>query len=286
LRGKNRVAEKRLIDHFGFSGGRPIPMIYSVTPQHESSSTSAVSWKPVYAISHRLLSTMRDIGEALGEIKVRSTLQFSRRSQQIHTQATICFDETCAPAVVDEMMDFVNTIVPGIDPVIQAGIFHFYMFHRYSDQPEIEKINWMITHRLLNNADPDGFALLNLEHACRSEAERYYSLLGYLGEAPAADSHVDCSEWLEFFAESLLRELRRIVEQYLRRRDCPVLEPHLRRIIDYLERCGSVSLRDYSMISLRSLSALQIDFDNLLRLGLIESMGRGQGCYYVLAEVS
>jgi predicted HTH transcriptional regulator len=62
------------------------------------------------------------------------------------------------------------------------------------------------------------------------------------------------------------------------------LEPHHLKIIDYVERHGSISQREYGAISTRDIHALRLDFDDLVKLGLIESIGQGQGIYYVLTQ--
>ncbi len=219
----------------------------------------------------------------MGEIKSRLMLQAGRDSSRFFSPVPRCSDVAYEHAAAREVLAFIDRYTHGIDPILQAGIFHCCMFHRYPGQPEYEKLNWLTTQALLRNSDPIGFELFCLERACLHSAERYSDPLNRMGEVQGSCSRIDCSEWLECFTESVLHELQRNAGKFSKRLNAPVLELHHRRILDYLERCGSVSLREYSAISVRSPSALKVDFESLLQLGLIESMGCGQGSYFVLA---
>ena len=61
----------------------------------------------------------------------------------------------------------------------------------------------------------------------------------------------------------------------------PRLEPHHRKILDYVEEHGSITQREYGSISSRSLASRKLDFDKLRKLDLIEAKGTGRGTYYV-----
>jgi DeoR/GlpR family transcriptional regulator of sugar metabolism len=62
----------------------------------------------------------------------------------------------------------------------------------------------------------------------------------------------------------------------------PTLKPHQKNIIDYLQRNGRISPREFSLVTSRSVQEIRLDFDKLVTLGLIEPMGFGEGIYYVL----
>jgi predicted HTH transcriptional regulator len=90
---------------------------------------------------------------------------------------------------------------------------------------------------------------------------------------------------LEYFADGILDELRRIVkllpEQLAVR---PRLESHHQQILDYIHEKGSITQREYGGISTRSLASRKLDFERLVRLNLIEIKGVGRGTYYVLVQ--
>ena len=60
------------------------------------------------------------------------------------------------------------------------------------------------------------------------------------------------------------------------------LEPHHRKILDYITVHGSITQREYGKISKRSLAAAhKLDFEKLLSTDRIERKGIGRGTYYV-----
>jgi predicted HTH transcriptional regulator len=98
-----------------------------------------------------------------------------------------------------------------------------------------------------------------------------------------ADS-IDFSEWLEYFADGILDELRRVrktLPDHVAPQ--PRLEPHHHMILNYIRKNGSITQREYGEISSRSLASRKVDFDKLLKLKLIGVKGVGRGTYYVLS---
>ena len=86
-------------------------------------------------------------------------------------------------------------------------------------------------------------------------------------------------------AQGRIDELRRVrktlPEQSVEQ---PRLEPHHRQILDYIKEHGSITQREYGTISSRSLASRKLDFNKLLKLGLIKVESTGRGTYYVLAS--
>jgi len=94
---------------------------------------------------------------------------------------------------------------------------------------------------------------------------------------------IDFSAWLEYFAEGILDELRRIVKLLPARLAVrPRLEPHHQQILDYIHDKGSITQREYGDISPRSLASRKLDFERLVQMNLIDVKGVGRGTYYVL----
>ena len=93
------------------------------------------------------------------------------------------------------------------------------------------------------------------------------------------NGQTDFSNWLEYFAEGILDELKRVQKSLPSH---PIrLEPHHKIILKHIEEHGSITQREYGAISNRSLAARKKDFSKLLQLGLIKSEGSGRGVYYV-----
>jgi Fic family protein len=316
---------------------------------------------PVYNISNRLLSTVRAIGEACGEIKARpvtdtalaellleaqilsahasaalaghslSLLEVRRRLQGDHTdlsgverdalnyhkirQALFrsvrsgsfelnldtldwLFTRTRVQAWRQPIPDveharvrfgtlirFVNRRIVSTDPVILSGIFHRQAVLLGLDRYDSGQAIHLLTSALLGKAGLDMFEFLSIEYYYRIFFDRYLNVIGNMHNESRIDINTDFTEWLEYFAEGILHELHRVTRSFPKQTSIrPVLEPHLQRIIDHVERYGSISCQEFGAISLRGFQALTRDFDNLVRLGLIESKGQGQGIYYVLSQ--
>jgi Fic family protein len=188
-------------------------------------------------------------------------------------------------ARIAALMRFVNRQMGMIDPIVLAGIFHRQAILIAPDRNGSGKAIHLLTSALLGKAGLEIFELLSIEYYCQLDTGRYLNALGITRDERWLGSGTDFSEWLEYFAEGVLHELHRVIQslpkQGLVR---PVLEPHHQQIIDYVERHGSISPREYGVISSRGFHELTFDFDTLVRLGLIESKGQGQGIYYVLTQ--
>jgi predicted HTH transcriptional regulator len=93
---------------------------------------------------------------------------------------------------------------------------------------------------------------------------------------------IDFSDWLEYFADGILDELRRVRKALPEQSEPkPRLEPHHRQILAYIEEHGSITQREYGQISSRSLASRKLDFNKLVKMDLIETKGTGRGTYYV-----
>ncbi len=111
----------------------------------------------------------------------------------------------------------------------------------------------------------------------------YFKAAGLEGDYYDLKNSIDSTRWLEYFADGILDELRRIRKTLPEITPPPPrLEPHHKQILDYINEHGSIIQREYGSISSRSLATRKLDFDKLLNLGLIESKGTGRGTYYVL----
>jgi predicted HTH transcriptional regulator len=58
-------------------------------------------------------------------------------------------------------------------------------------------------------------------------------------------------------------------------------EKHHKDILKYIEKHGSISQREYALISNRSLAARKKDLQKLIALNLIKSKGEGGAVFYV-----
>ncbi len=182
------------------------------------------------------------------------------------------------------LMDFVNDNIGNIDPVILAGIFHRQnvIIHPFIDGNG--RTTRLLTTAVLGKTGLDLFEIFSFEDYYNRNITRYFKTVGLEGDYYDLKDDIDFSVWLEYFAEGILDELRRVIKilpEQLRAK--PRLEPHHQQILDYIRERGSITQREYGAISDRSLASRKLDFEKLIQLSLIEAKGVGRGTYYLLA---
>lgn len=344
-----------------------------------------MSWQPAYTISNKLLFTIREIGESLGEIKAfrlsdkmlaklelnarelssyastsiegnplpltdvkrllktqkeairdteREVLNYNQALQSLYAEVrsgtfelTVKMLEQVQGQVVDGLMDnpshsralreapviirnsrnidevvfippdakdvhsllsdlivFINSNIGKIDPIILAGIFHrqCVIIHPFIDGNG--RTTRLLTTTILGKAGLDLFDIFSFENYYNRNISRYFKAVGLEGDYYELKGDIDFSIWLEYFADGILDELRRVrkaLPDYSESK--PRLESHHQQVLDYIQEHGSITQREYGRISSRSLASRKIDFDKLIKLNLIEVKGTGRGTYYVLA---
>ncbi|VAX07126.1 hypothetical protein MNBD_GAMMA26-1414 [hydrothermal vent metagenome] len=184
-----------------------------------------------------------------------------------------------------ELMDFVNENVGKIDPVILAGVFHRQnvIIHPFIDGNG--RTTRLLTTAILGKTGLDLFEIFSFEDYYNRNITRYFKAVGLEGDYYDLKEKIDFSAWLEYFAEGILDELRRIIKILPEQLNTkPRLEPNHQQILDYIHERGSITQREYGAISDRSLASRKLDFEKLVQLNLIESKGIGRGTYYVLVS--
>lgn len=181
------------------------------------------------------------------------------------------------------LIAFVRGNIGKIDHIILAGIFHrqCVIIHPFIDGNG--RTTRLLTTAILGKAGLDLFEIFSFENYYNRNIMRYFKAVGLEGDYYDLKDDIDFSGWLEYFANGILDELRRLRKALPEQaRAKPRLEPHHRQILDYIEEHGSITQREYSQISLRSLASRKLDFDKLVKLNLIKVEGTGRGTYYVL----
>lgn len=187
--------------------------------------------------------------------------------------------------LTQDLMAFINGNIGKIDPVILAGIFHRQnvIIHPFIDGNG--RTTRLLTTAILGKAGLDLFEIFSFEDYYNRSVTRYFKAVGLEGDYYDLKDDIDFSEWLEYFADGILDELRRIVKLLPKQSASqPRLEPHHQQILDYIEQHGSITQREYGSIINRSLASRKLDFEKLLRLNLIEAKGIGRGTYYVITR--
>lgn len=186
--------------------------------------------------------------------------------------------------LTSELLDFINQKMGKIDPVILAGLFHrqCVIIHPFIDGNG--RTTRLLTTAILGQDGLDLFEIFSFENYYNQNIARYFKEVGLFGDYYDLKDAVDFTQWLEYFAEGILDELRRVRKALpYSMEPQPRLEPHHHQVLNYISEHGSITQREYAAISSRSLASRKLDFEKLLDLDFIEVKGTGRGTYYVRA---
>lgn len=190
-------------------------------------------------------------------------------------------DAKDVPALTSDLMNFINKKIGKTDPVILAGLFHrqCVIIHPFMDGNG--RTARLLTTAVIGKAGLDLFEIFSFENYYNQNITRYFKAVGLEGDYYELEKTIDFTKWLEYFADGILDELRRMRKALPDSLEPePRLEPHHRQILDYIGKNGSITQREYGAISPRSLASRKLDFEKLLALGLIKTKGTGRGTYY------
>lgn len=182
------------------------------------------------------------------------------------------------------LIDYIKAHIGVVDPIILAGIFHrqHVIIHPFMDGNG--RTTRLLTTAILGYAGLDLFTIFSFENYYNRNISRYFQSVGLQGDYYDLADDVDFSDWLLYFSEGILDELRRVIKLLPGATQGPRLEPHHQQLLAYIQAHGSITQREYGQISTRSLAARKLDIDKLLTLGLIMSRGKGRGTYYTLPD--
>ena len=187
-------------------------------------------------------------------------------------------DHGDVPGLCDVLMDFVRENLDELDPVLLAGLFHkqAVIIHPFMDGNG--RSTRLMTSAILGMAGLDFWSIFSFEAYYNRNVTRYFQIVGETGDYYDIIGQIDFSNWLEYFAEGILDELKRVQKSLPGR--TVRLEPHHKTILKHIEEHGSITQRDYGAISNRSLAARKKDFSKLTEMGLIRIIGGGRSVHY------
>lgn len=179
----------------------------------------------------------------------------------------------------DDLFGFVQQNLRNMEPVLLAGLFHkqAVIIHPFMDGNG--RSTRLMTSSILGMAGLDFWSVFSFEAYYNRNVTRYFQMVGEQGDYYDLKDKIDFTRWLEYFAEGILDELKRVQKSLPSR--TPRLESHHEIILKFIEENGSITQREYGAISNRSLAARKQDFAKLLEYGLIRKEGAGRSVYYV-----
>ena len=184
-------------------------------------------------------------------------------------------------SLCENLFRFLRANLNDVDPVLLAGLFHkqAVVIHPFMDGNG--RSTRLMASAILGMTGLEFWSLFSFEAYYNRGVTRYFQMVGEQGDYYDLRDRIDFTHWLEYFAEGILDELKRVQKSLP---DRPLrLEPHHEQILQFLDQNGTITQREYGAISNRSLAARKQDFAKLLELGLIRKEGGGRSVYYVKA---
>jgi Fic family protein len=195
-------------------------------------------------------------------------------------------DAKDVPALVKDLIRFVEDQGRQIDPLILAGLFHKQMVVIHPFMDGNGRTTRLLTKILLANMGLNTFNLFSFENYYNQNVTRYFQMVGVRGNYYDIARDVDYSPWLEYFTSGIIDELLR-VEKILPRpslRPQDELQTYHHQILDFIKEKGYITDRDYATLVDRARQTRRLDFNKLIEMGLIEREGKGKNTYYKLRQ--
>ena len=195
-------------------------------------------------------------------------------------------DAKHVPALVTELIHFVDTHKSKIDTLILAGLFHKQMVIIHPFMDGNGRTTRLLTKILLADMGLNTFNLFSFENYYNQNVTRYFQTVGVVGDYYDLAGKVDFSAWLEYFTGGIIDELLRIEKILPRAALSPrdELQPYHRQILESINEKGFITDREYAKLVPRARQTRRLDFNKLIELGLIQREGKGKNTYYTLKE--
>lgn len=184
--------------------------------------------------------------------------------------------------LIQALIEYVNKNKEEIDPIIIAGLFHkqFVIIHPFVDGNG--RTVRLLTKLLLANMGLDTFNLFSFENYYSKNVSKYFQNVGVFGNYYEIKESVDFSSWLEYFTDGIIDELERVTKELEKFSTDPgtSLKDFDRKVLKHIEEYGYITDSDYSKLTDRAKATRALDFDKLIKLGLIKRRGKGRATYY------
>lgn len=191
-------------------------------------------------------------------------------------------DAVGVPALLKDLILFVETNITKIDPLILAGLFHKQMVVIHPFMDGNGRTTRLLTKILLANMGLNTFNLFSFENYYNQNVTRYFQTVGVRGNYYEIAKTVDFSLWLEYFTGGIIDELLRVEKILPRSSQSPQdeLKPHHQQILDFIKDKGYITDKDYAGLVNRARPTRRLDFNKLIGMGLIKREGKGKNTYY------
>lgn len=189
------------------------------------------------------------------------------------------------PQMVEELLEYTNSNINKIDPLILAGIFHrqLVIIHLFIDGNG--RTTRLVTTKILALLGINIFKLFSFENYYNKNVTKYIQKVGSFGDYYDLKNKYDFTEWLEYFTDGIIDELERVSGNLQAQTLLPnySLRPHDIKLIKYIKKHGSIKDNQYAEVVDRAKTTRNQDFNRLIDLGKIKKIGRGKATYYILS---
>lgn len=188
--------------------------------------------------------------------------------------------------LMEDLVEFANKNRETVDPLILAGIFHKQMVIIHPFMDGNGRTTRLATKALLAAMGLNTFNLFSFENYYNKNVTRYFQTVGEFGNYYELIEKIDFTNWLEYFTEGIIDELLRVQKLLPEVSINPAteLQSYHKKILEYIQEKSFITDQDYAKLTDRAKATRALDFQKLIRLGLIERKGKGRATYYVLKE--
>lgn len=195
-------------------------------------------------------------------------------------------EHTDVQRLVNELLEYIKSQENKIDPLILAGIFHkqFVIVHPFIDGNG--RTARLATKVLLAKMGLDTFNLFSFENYYNKNVTKYFQEVGLLGNYYDIKDQIDFTSWLEYFTDGIIDELLRVEKNMIQKNTSPqtALKDYHQKIINFINKNGYISDRDYAKLTDRAKPTRNLDFRKLITLNIIEKIGKGKATYYQMKK--
>lgn len=195
-------------------------------------------------------------------------------------------DANDVPGLMKDLIRFINSNKPQIDPLILAGLFHKQMVIIHPFMDGNGRTTRLVTKILMADMGLNTFNLFSFENYYNQNVTRYFEAVGVRGNYYDIVDQVDFTAWLEYFTGGIIDELLRVEKTLPEPARSPQtqLKDYHQRILKFIEENGYIADRDYAGLVERAKPTRRLDFNKLIELGLIVREGKGKNTYYILKK--
>lgn len=193
-------------------------------------------------------------------------------------------DAKDVPALIKDLIFFVETNKSKIDPLIMAGLFHKQMVIIHPFMDGNGRTTRLLTKILLADMGLNTFNLFSFENYYNQNVTKYFQMVGILGDYYEVAEKTDFSAWLEYFTGGIIDELLRVekILPHIATSPKEELQEHHQLLLKKIKEKGFITDKDYATLVTRAKPTRTLDFNKLIELGFIEREGKGKNTYYVL----